>query len=320
MARLQRAVLTNRPEAQEAAEECLKNGGSALDAALAAYFAVAAVTPWGLLAPVTILVAGSGVGVRAVDGRARQPGQGIERPVRYQDEASAPDFTRASAPGTAAAISLAASMFGRQTLVRLAHQGARLAKKQGARTRAAMIERLGSAKAWALQDRAFLAEVAERVPRFEGALLQPADLTAESVEVVACEPTAQLGGLPAALPPWHDPTATAPARALHLVSERGSLAGVISAAPTRSIALFDGELELPALAEPMLKSVPRLRPGTPLPMSAPLAALFDGARAIMLAGTSEDAFNEAELAGIVAQRGLFGLSLRAGQTLACLAP
>lgn len=372
---------------------------------LASYFALAGATPWGLLAPVTLLVAGSGTGVRAVDGRARQPGLGVERPVRYNDDASAPLIARASASATPAAIAMAASMFGRESLVKLATLGARIARKQGARERAALLTRFGSAKAWVLQDRAFLAELAERVPRFEGALLQPADLAIEGADALPCEPTLSLAGVRLALPPWHelaapsaslspatgpspatgadpaatsaptntdDPTspeaapgadpaipgaaavgsagpdaaatpgASAPRIALAgaspalsaaaaplappsfcflaMACERGSLAALLLRQPARSVPLFDGEVDLPALGQPVLKGIPRLRPGASLPLSAPLAVFFDGSRLTHIGGTTAEQFSEQELTALLAQGTMMGLTQRAGTILAARLP
>ncbi|MCU0656977.1 MAG: hypothetical protein MUF64_17495 [Polyangiaceae bacterium] len=287
MARGAREAITNHPIAQEAADECLKEGGSAVDAVLAAFFAIAGATPWGFLAPTTVLVAGSGFGVRAVDGRARQPGQGVERAVRYNDDDSVPLIARASASATPAAISAAASTFGRETLARLAPIGARIARKQGAKQRAQMLTRFGSAKAWVLQDRSLLAEVAERIPRFEGALLQPVDLAIEGVDVLPCE-TTSLAGTSAALPPWHDPSAARPPldptlpppfRLLALASDRGSLAALLLDQP-------------------------------------PLAALLQGPRVTFLTATTDPTPNLDDLAALLAQRDTAPLALRSGATLA----
>ncbi len=293
-----RAVLTNSPASQEAAAETLKTGGSALDAALAGFFAEAAVAPWALLAPITIVVAGSGSGVRLLDGRARQPGQNVERPVRYSSLAEAPDFALAAVPTTVAAVSLAATMFGMTTLPKLVGPAVRLAKKQGAPERAALISRVGSAKAWAMQDKGFLGEIAERVPRFEGALLQPSELAIERVDVLATELTERLAGVPAMVPPWHDPTRKAPGRLVILVADRGALAGLIVERPSRTVALFDGEVEWPAVASPLLKGVVRVRAGTPVPMTAPLAVVRD-ASSLMMLGTSADTFDENEIGSLV---------------------
>lgn len=316
MARSPRAAITNHPDAQEAADECLRAGGTAVDAALAGYFALAGATTWALLSPVTVLVAGGGAGVRFVDGRARQPGQGIERPLRYADAGSPPLLALASAPATAAALSQTASQFGRDTLVRLAAYGVRAARKQGARARAALIERVGSAKSWALQDRSFLAEVAERVPRFEGALLQPSDLAIEAVDVAQGEPSTLLAGHPLALPPWHDPTAHPAGTALVLTTERGGMAGLLAMRPARTIALFDGEVDLPALAAPAIKGVPRLRPGSPLPVAAPLVALLERERATHLIGSLDADLDGDDIETLLAANVPHDLTARSARSLA----
>lgn len=293
-----RAVLTSHPAAQEAAAESLRLGASAIDAALTGFFAAAGATPWALFAPVTIVVAGSGSGVRLLDGRARQPGQGVERPVRYATLDQAPAFARVAASSTVAATSLAASMFGQKTLRQIVAPGVKLAKKHGAKQRAALLDRVGAARAWAMQDKDFLGEVAERVPRFEGALLQPSDLMIERVEVTPLEPTTKLAGAPAVVPPWHDPDHRAAGHLVVLVADRGSLAGLVVEQPPLGVALYDGEVELPALAAPPLKSVVRVKAGTSLAMSAPIAVVRD-ATSLLLVGTTGGQLDEGEIATLL---------------------
>ncbi|MCS6900455.1 MAG: hypothetical protein RMJ98_12535 [Myxococcales bacterium] len=325
MIRVPREAISNHSAAQEAAEECLHSGGTAVDAVLAAYFALAGATPWGMLAPLTILVAGSGSGVRVIDGRARQPGLGIERPVRYTNEGAAPLLARAAAPTTAAAVSVASSRFGHESLPQLAALGARIARNQGAHQRAALISRFGDARALILQDRTFLAEVAEHVPRFEGALLQPADLAIKGADVLPCQPSCTLAGIQAAFPPWYDPSSTRtaapgarpPFHLLVLASERGNLAALLLRQPEKVIPLFDGEVELPAVGQPALRGVPRLRPGTPLPLAAPMAVLWKGMRVThMLGSIGEGPILEEEVTALLNSEGPSGLTLRAGTLLA----
>lgn len=291
-------IATNHPEAREAAEACLRDGGAAVDAAIAAFFALAGVTPWGLLAPVSFVVAGSGAGVRFVDGRARQPGKGIERPVRFADPASVPTFARASVPGSLGAIATAAAMFGTQTLAALAAYGSKPAKKLGATERAALLVRVGAAKAWALQDRSFGAELAERVPRFEGALLGPDDLELGSVEVCPREPSLSIAGLQAVVAPWDEQAPEHP-RVIVLVAHRGMSAGLVVEHVPRSIPMFEGQIELPALAAPILKGVPRLKAGAPLPMRAPLAVLVQKERPVALVAATSGELDEAEVSSML---------------------
>ncbi|MGA7118553.1 MAG: hypothetical protein WBY94_00575, partial [Polyangiaceae bacterium] len=54
--------------------------GNAVDAVVAGVLVAAAESPSVFLGPFQMLVAGAGAGVRAIDGRVRQPGLGVPRP------------------------------------------------------------------------------------------------------------------------------------------------------------------------------------------------------------------------------------------------
>jgi gamma-glutamyltranspeptidase/glutathione hydrolase len=278
------------PVGLEAAQACLDAGGTAIDAALAGYFAVAGAISWALLAPVTIAMAGSGTGTRFVDGRCRQPGKGIDKPVRFADDSKVPPAVRAAVPGSVSAITIGAVPFARETTVALASYGVQVALKQGANRRAELLERVGQAKAWALLDRGFLAEMNERVPRFEGALLGELDLEEIPAEVVAGRPAPE-GPFSMAKPHWADDPAMAGVeegqRLFVLAADNwGGLAGVVIEGARHSVSLFGGEVDIPGLAVPLLKGVPRPVPGTILPMSVPLGILFDGELPVSIAASS----------------------------------
>jgi hypothetical protein len=105
-----------------------------------------------------------------------------------------------------------------------------------------------------------------------------------------------------------------------MACERGSLAALLLRQPARSVQLFDGEVDLPALGQPVLKGIPRLRPGASLPLSAPLAVFFDGSRLTHIGGTTAEQFSEDELAALLAQGTAMGLTQRAGTILAARLP
>ena len=65
----------SRGGAEEAAQHILAEAGTAADALIAGFFAAAGARPGVLFSPVQTLIAGPGVGARAFDGRARQPGR-----------------------------------------------------------------------------------------------------------------------------------------------------------------------------------------------------------------------------------------------------
>jgi hypothetical protein len=284
------AASSSLPVGHDAAQACLDAGGTAIDAALAGYFAISGAISWALLAPVTVAMAGSGTGLRFVDGRCRQPGKGIDKPVRYADDSKVPPAVRAAVPGSISAITIGAAPFARETTVALASYGIQVALKEGATARAELIERVGQAKAWALLDRGFLAEMNERVPRFEGALLGELDLAEVPADVIAGQPVAE-GPFSMAKAPWADDPAMAGVeegqRLFVLAADNwGGLAGVLIEGARHTVSLFGGEVDLPGLAVPLLKGVPRPKPGATLPMSAPLGILFDGELPVSIATSS----------------------------------
>ena len=95
--RKQRAVACPSPDIDAAAEEVLRKG-NAVDAAIAAVFAAAALSPGVLLGPVQLLVGGGGAGLRAFDGRVRQPGIGAPRPRGFTSDEEIPSSARIGVP------------------------------------------------------------------------------------------------------------------------------------------------------------------------------------------------------------------------------
>jgi hypothetical protein len=65
--------------AREAAQAYLDAGGDAVGAAVSGFFAAAGASPGVLFGAVGLIVAQVGMGVRAFDGRERQPGLGQRR-------------------------------------------------------------------------------------------------------------------------------------------------------------------------------------------------------------------------------------------------
>jgi hypothetical protein len=317
-----RVAIASRPEAREAAEEMLGQGGSALDAALAGYLASAGATPWALMAPVLITVAGVGSGVRFVDGRARQPGQGLERPQRFADEAKVPAQALVSVPTAPVALALAVASFGSKPLSQLVAAGVRFARADGADSRASMLERLAQAKVLMLLDRGLQSEIRSRLPRIEGALLGSEDFESLSPEVAVGGAPQAFAGRKVLMAPWSgDAGLTAVVengRGVVLAADarggaatgrggapgphaRGGLAAVVFERPERNLSLFDGQIELPMLAQPILKGVPRLKPGAVLPMAAPVVVVLEGPSAVALAASTRRTVDEAQLEQLVSR-------------------
>lgn len=324
MSALHRVALASTPEAREAAEEVLAQAGAAVDAVIAGFAAAAAVHPWVLFAPVTVAVAGVGSGVRFIDGRARQPGQGFERPLRHPDDASVPPIALVSAPVTPAALALAHAMFSRAPWSTIAAPALRVAKREGASSRAALLAELASKKALMLSDRTLLTELRARVARIDGALLGPEDLEAPSLESAQGTPHA-FGARPGLVAPWAFDEAlagvTEAGRLLVVAADpSGGLAAVVADRPARVLPLFDGEIELPLLAQPMLKGVPRVRPGAPLPMAAPCAIAIDGDRPFAAVASARRSIDDQRVEALLDPLGTLGSSSRGDDLLIARAP
>jgi hypothetical protein len=139
------AAGASSPVAREAAEEALAANGSAADAVVAAFFAIAGSEPGGLFAPAVAIVSGRGVG-RAFDGRA-STGAGHRAP---SFTGAVPLAARAAVPRSPHAMLVLHATFGRRTLRQVVRPGAVVARALGADGRAAFIERFADLGAPAL--------------------------------------------------------------------------------------------------------------------------------------------------------------------------
>jgi hypothetical protein len=134
--------------ARDAAQAYLDTGGDAVGAVVSGFFAAAGDSPGVLLGAVGLIVAQVGMGVRAFDGRQRQPGLGQRRARGLAPGDVAPTAARVAAPGGIAAL-LVALRYGRSVaLSKIIATGIGLAKKAGCERRAEAldaIQRLGAA-------------------------------------------------------------------------------------------------------------------------------------------------------------------------------
>lgn len=134
--------------ARDAAQAYLEAGGDAVGAVVSGFFAAAGESPGVLLGPVGLIVAQVGIGVRAFDGRQRQPGLGQRRARGIAPGDPIPAAARVAVPGAIPAL-LVALRYGRSAaLSKVVSTGIVLAKKAGCERRAEAldaIERLGAA-------------------------------------------------------------------------------------------------------------------------------------------------------------------------------
>jgi gamma-glutamyltranspeptidase/glutathione hydrolase len=269
-------VLASDPLVEAVARAELATSKSAVAALVAGYFFAAGTKPGVLLAPLTLLVAGVGVGGRAFDGRLRQPGLGAKRPRGLLPQQSVSVAVRLALPTTVAALSVALAYDGARTLTPLAKLGARAASDAGARLRAAVLERVSAIGPGALAETRFVQPLLHVGGAAEGGLLAPGDFT-PAADVSAEAEVRRIGDESSLSAPW----AEAPApdettgHAACAVDARGVFAALCYRELHAGVEIDELELTAALAAVPVLRGEPRVRPGTRLPSPAPASITCD---------------------------------------------
>jgi len=271
------AVLGNDPVAEEAAEEFMTASGSAVGAVLAGFFAAAGAHAGVLLGPVSMLVGGIGQGVRAFDGRLRQPGLGAKRPRGFTAGESIPAAARVGVPAGVAAVLVAYAYDGGQSLGSILCAGIRRAERSGAPARARLLGRIRAVGAAALAEAGFTRALLRVAGPSEGGLLTPSDFNRiPEVDVPTLERPGW-GGI-VAEPPWSrkldelgDLARLGTGYAVCAVDARGVLAALCYRRVDTGLDVGELELEAPLWAVPVRRGVARVAPGKPLPAPAPIA-------------------------------------------------
>jgi gamma-glutamyltranspeptidase/glutathione hydrolase len=265
--------------ARDAAQAYLDAGGEAVGAVVAGFFAAAGESPGVLLGPVGLIVAQVGMGVRAFDGRQRQPGLGQRRARGIAAGEAVPTAARVAVPGAIPAL-LVALRYGRSVaLSKIVSTGIGLAKKAGCERRAEAldaIERLGAAALGSagiarplihlagpseggglgLSDLEFIPEL-DQPARVSAALRSPpwADERLDSSQVSDMD--------------WHDQ-----ALRQHGIGASDGAGGLAALCYDNALAgLRVDELELvsPLNAVPVRRGLPRVMPGRFLPAPTPIS-------------------------------------------------
>jgi gamma-glutamyltranspeptidase/glutathione hydrolase len=301
--KISRAAVASSPEVEAAAEELLAKG-NAVDAAVAGAFAACATSPSVLLGPMQILVGGGGLGLRALDGRVRQPGMGAPRPRGFRDEEEVPDAARVGVPWLPATLSVAVATAGTATFAQVMAPAIALAKGS---PRADVLAKIAARGPRAIEERPLSAELLALAGRPNGGLLTSDDLAsprpevhpaarlvvpgaatssprsargknkrAEPAEDVSARPRVVIelpwsneeGGMPAA-PSAHVDVGAA--RAVLAVDRHGAFAIAVWAESPDGIMLADLGLRAPFFAEPVRRGQTRVRPGDARPAAAPVA-------------------------------------------------
>jgi gamma-glutamyltranspeptidase/glutathione hydrolase len=298
---VQRGAIGNQPVAVQAAQEFLLSGGSAVGAVLSGFFAACGAYAGVLLGPLSIMVAGIGSGVRAFDGRLRQPGLGTKRPRGFLSDEEIPTGARIAVPQAIAAAVVAHAYDGGGPIAEVLKRGIRQARQVGSEARAEILQSIRGQGARVLSSPSVARPLLHVAGISEGGLLTSADLAAICDLDVTASAHPNLANWFEA--PWakEDINSSAPAenepvsdadrgaavepreQRLHLssvdsllmvlaaVDSRGVFAGVAYEWTTNGIAIDGLDLEAPACAIPVMRGVTRILPGCPIPTAVPIA-------------------------------------------------
>ena len=277
------------PEAERAALAALAAHGRSIDAAIAAFFASAGSDAGTLCAPVTALVAGVGMGARAVDGRCLQPGRRAKRPRGILRDASVPESATAAVPRAVATIALLHAYGAALTLGMLVRRGVGLAEEHGSPRRAELLRDVGRRAAGAMRTAEVQRHLLLAAGPSAGGLFSPGDLedampSDAPAELVAVAPDL---GLALPLPPeaprpgrraatTATPDRSASARPTHYVVAADSRGVVVALSWTPDpygLLVPELEVRLARDAVPVRRGVVRVTPGTPCSAPAPIAVL-----------------------------------------------
>ncbi len=276
-------AVADDPVATEAAEDVLLSGGSALGAVAAGFFAVAGAHSGVLLSPMTLLAVGGGLGARAFDGRCRQPGLGTRRPRGFKDSEEIPEAARVAVPAAVTALAVALAYDEQTKVSRVVRTGIRRARDSGAEARAEMLERVRAVGAGAITENPFLRSLLHVAGEGGGGLLTATDLRSiRDIDTAAV--VREENGARWVIAPWADAPGAdvvseemGTGHAIGAVDVRGLFAVLSYRRVRNGVAVDEIEVEAPPVAQPVLRGVTRVAPGSPLPAPAPIGIRVDEA-------------------------------------------
>jgi gamma-glutamyltranspeptidase/glutathione hydrolase len=270
-----RAVSTaSEGHAAEAASALLAKG-NAVDAVVAGVFAAAAASRGVLLGPVQMLFGGAGLGLRAVDGRTRQPGKGAPRPRGFTESQAIAPAARVGVPALPAALVAAHASSGSATLAQV--MAPAIAAAHGARKD--VLKRVAQRGPSALSEERFAGEVVAVCGRVAGGLVTRDDLEAVLPQILPTTEDPLRGPARlAAFVPWLErgegeghPANASRVQAVAAADHRGLLAVACYELAEDGVAIDALELLAPFTASPVLRGETRVKPGAPSPAAAPIA-------------------------------------------------
>ena len=260
-----------------AAGSALVKKGNAVDAVLAGLLAACALERSPLLSPVQILVGGAGAGLRAVDGRLRQPGLGVPRPRGFRAEETIPEAAWVAVPVLPAVVAATLASLGSATLAQVLAPALDLVgpRDPGRKnTLRLLLERGGAA----FSDRHAESELVAAAGRLAGGVLTAQDLGAVRPSIEPCVTEAR-GSRTFARAPWSDAAAdatrptsrrTGVTRAVVASDARGLIAVALYEVHEDGLAIDELGLLAPRHAVPVLRGERRVNPGQILKAASPM--------------------------------------------------
>lgn len=276
------AASTHAPAAEAATQVFLAEPGdaaaTAIDAVLAGVLALAARHASVLLSSGTILLGGTGEGLLAIDGRARQPGLSAPRPRGFTDASAVPDAAKIAAPLLPAALMLAHAGRGVRTRTALLN----LALAAARSTTSIDDARVESLRAFGREGGNILraGPVREALlaagARSLGGTLTREDLDALRAELAPAR-SETMSVRSWARAPWAiDESPPGEVAIVAACDTHGALAIAAILIPTFTVALPEVGLSVPLLARAVLRGVTREPAGAPLPLAAPIGVARTG--------------------------------------------
>lgn len=287
----QRAAAASEVHAAQCAREVLAFG-NAVDAVVAGVLVAAAESPSVFLGPVQMLVGGTGAGLRAVDGRVRQPGLGIPRPRGLVASDAVPAAARVGVPALPAALAAALASLGSATMLRVAGEAIARARSRSPE-RAAFIEAFARRGAGVMAEDAIADELTAAAGRASNGALTTEDLESVRPALVGCvERSGEVGGL--YFVPWRA-DGRLDASFTHIVvaaDAHGLLAIACYEVSPEGLAVPALGVVAPPFAAPVRRGEVRVRPGEARPAAAPIALRAVGGVVDLAFGLAESAHAE----------------------------
>jgi gamma-glutamyltranspeptidase/glutathione hydrolase len=270
--------------AAQAAQQILDEKGTAADALIAGFLAAAAARPSVLFCPVQALLAGPGVGARAFDGRAREPGLGLPRPRGVTPGQRVAPAARAAVPASLGMLALLHAHDGKTPFSKLTAPAVAIAGEIGAEPRGALLARIGRRSASALREAITVRPLLAAAGRSEGGLVSEQDLSEVRPEGGVPRET-EMGGRRALDVPWPAPgDSHRIAEVIAVADARGVLAALSYSPDDEGLAVPELGVVLPRDATVVRRGIPRARPGEAIACSAPIVLALSEDQLIMALG------------------------------------